>query len=87
MVRAKCALGLVAWIRTALRGNMHAVHNARITLFATAPNHLGIGSIMAGIVAPVVSGTVGDFIHIITWVILGADLIALAQMTLGRLRT
>jgi hypothetical protein len=37
--------------------------------------------------APVVNGTVGNFAHIATWVILGTDLIALAQMVLGRLRT
>jgi hypothetical protein len=42
---------------------------------------------MAGIVAPVVNGTVGDFVHITTWVMLGADLIAMAQVLLGRLRT
>jgi hypothetical protein len=66
---------------------VHTVHNARVQLLATALNNLGVGSIMAGIVAPVVAGTVGDFVHITTWVILGADLIALAQMVLGRLRT
>jgi hypothetical protein len=66
---------------------MHTVHNARITLLATALNNLGVGSIMAGIVAPVVNGTVGDFVHITTWVMLGADLIAMAQVLLGRLRT
>ncbi len=66
---------------------MHTIHNARIQLLATALNSLGVGAILAGIVAPVVNGTVGDFVHIGTWVILGADLIAMAQIVLGRLRT
>ena len=66
---------------------MHTVYNARITLLATALNNLGVGSILAGIVAPLVNGTVGGFVHITTWVIRGADLIALAQRVLGRLHT
>jgi len=63
-----------------------AVHNARITLLATALNNLGVGAILAGIVAPLVNGTVGDFAHIASWVALGIDVIALAQVTLGRLK-
>jgi len=42
---------------------MHTIHNARITLLATALNNLGAGSIIAGIVAPVVNGRVGDFVR------------------------
>jgi hypothetical protein len=34
--------------------------NARITLLATALNNLGVAAIVAGIVAPMVNGTVGD---------------------------
>lgn len=62
-----------------------AVHNARITLLATALNNLGVGAILAGLVAPLVNGTVGDLAHIVGWVVLGADLIVLAQFQLGRL--
>jgi hypothetical protein len=65
---------------------MHTVHNARITLLATALNNLGVGSIIAGIVAPAINGTVGDLVHVATWVTLGADLIAMAQVLLGRLQ-
>jgi hypothetical protein len=65
---------------------MHTVHNARITLLATALNNLGVGAIIAGIVAPMVNGAVADLAHIAPWLILGADLIWLAQVTLGRLR-
>ena len=66
---------------------MYTVHNARITLLATAFNNLGVGAILAGIVTPLVDGAVGDFSHISSWVILGFDLIALAQVWLGRLRS
>jgi hypothetical protein len=40
-------------------GVMHAIRNARITLLATALNNLGVGAIIAPIVAPMVDGTVG----------------------------
>ena len=61
-------------------------HNERVKLFATALNNLGVGAIIAGIVAPMVNGTVGDPAHIGAWCAVGADLIALAQVWLGRLR-
>jgi hypothetical protein len=35
---------------------MHTVHNAPITLLATPFNNLGVGTILAGIVAPLVDG-------------------------------
>ena len=62
------------------------IHNARVNLFATALNNLGVGAIIAGIVAPLVDGRVGDWPHIAAWVIFGADLLWLAQVWLGRLR-
>ena len=46
----------------------------------------GVGAIIAGIVAPMVNGTVGDLAHIAPWLIFGADLLWLAQVVLGRLR-
>ncbi len=65
---------------------MNAIHNARVQFLATALNNLGVGAIIAGAVAPVVNGTVGDSAHIAAWFGLGADLIAMAQVVLGRLR-
>jgi hypothetical protein len=64
---------------------MYTVYNARVQLIATAVNNVGVGSILAGIVAPAVNGTVGDLTHIMLWLVLGADLIALAQLILGGL--
>jgi hypothetical protein len=64
---------------------MHTVHNARVTLLATALNNLGVAAIGAGIITPAVKGY-GDLGHIAAWLILGADLIAAAQALLGRLR-
>ncbi len=66
---------------------MHTIHNARVQLLATALNNLGVGAILAGVAAPLVNGTLGDFAHIASWIALGADLIAMAQLLLGRLRT
>jgi hypothetical protein len=65
---------------------MHAIHNARIQLLATALNNLGVGSIIAGIIAPMVNGAVGDVAHIGAWCALGANFLAMAQVVLGRLR-
>jgi hypothetical protein len=65
---------------------MHTIHNARIHLLATAVNNLGVGATIAGIVAPLVNGTVGDLAHVGLWFVLGADLVAMAQIILGRLR-
>jgi hypothetical protein len=49
-------------------------------------NNLGVGMIIAGIAVPMVNGTVGDAAHISAWLVFGGDLIALAQVWLGRLR-
>jgi hypothetical protein len=65
---------------------MHTIHNARIQLLATALNNLGVGCVLAGIVAPLVNGTVGDLAHIGAWFAFGADLAVMAQVVLGRLR-
>ena len=42
--------------------------------------------VLAGVIAPTINGNVGDAAHIVAWLVLGADLIALAQIMLGRLR-
>ena len=65
---------------------MHTIYNARIQLLATAVNNLGVGAVMAGFVAPLVNGSVGDLAHVGVWFVLGADLVAMAQIILGRLR-
>ena len=65
---------------------MHTIHNARVQLLAAALNNLGVGAVIAGIVAPRVDGRVGDASHIGAWLVFGADLIAMAQVVLGRLR-
>jgi hypothetical protein len=49
-------------------------------------NNLGVGAVVAGFVAPLVNGSVGDLAHIGLWFALGADLMAMAQMILGRLQ-
>jgi hypothetical protein len=59
-----------SWRRVA--GQMHAIHNARIQLFATALNNLGVGTILAGMIVPSVNGTVGDWLQLglssaLTW--------------------
>jgi hypothetical protein len=36
---------------------MHAIHNARVQLLASALNNLGVRAIIAGIVAPGCSGS------------------------------
>jgi hypothetical protein len=53
---------------------------------ATALHTIGVGSSLAGIVAPVLNGTIGDWHQIGLWRTPGGDLITMAQFTLGRLR-
>ena len=40
-------------------GLMHAIHNARVQLLATASNNLGVAGIVAGLVAPFANGSLG----------------------------
>jgi hypothetical protein len=54
-------------------------HNERVKLFATMLNNLGVATIIAGIVAPAVTGAAGDLTHIGAWFAFGADLIVLAR--------
>jgi hypothetical protein len=44
---------------------MNTIHNARITL--------GVGAIVAGIVAPMVNGRVGDLAHVLVRLVFGAN--------------
>jgi len=61
------------------------VHNAQITLLATALNNLGVGSIIVGAVVPSVNRSVADFTHITAWLIFGLGLLGLTQLVLRRL--
>ena len=62
------------------------IHNERIKLLATALNNLGVGAILAGAVAPTVSGTLGDVLHVGAWLAFGVNLIAMAQAVLGEIQ-
>lgn len=64
---------------------MSTVHNERVKLRSTALNNLGVGAIIAGVIAPVVSGRPFDPWHFAAWLIFGGDLIAFAQYELRRL--
>jgi hypothetical protein len=63
------------------------IHNERIKLLAGALNNLGVGTMIAGLVAPLVNGVIGNFVQTIEWFMFGANLIAGAQGLPGRLRT
>jgi len=65
---------------------MHTVHNARITLLATAFNNLGVGAILAGIVAPMVKGDINASASFVIWTVVGLDFLWLGTIVLGRLR-
>jgi hypothetical protein len=68
---------------------MHAIHNARIQLLATALNNLALAFIVAGFVAPAVGGqlhTGGQLIVTLAWVGFGIILHVGGQIALGRLR-
>ena len=68
---------------------MHAIHNARIQLLATALNNLALAVIVAGFVAPAVSGQLqGGSRAIVTlaWIGFGFALHGCGQFVLGRLR-
>jgi hypothetical protein len=64
----------------------HLIHNARVQLLATAFNNIGVGSIVAGIVAPLVTGSGAGTLHFLEWLAGGAMFLLFAQVILGRLR-
>jgi hypothetical protein len=69
---------------------MHAVHNARITLLATALNNLALAVIVAGCIAPVINGQLaaaGQVATTLAWIAAGTILHFFAQGVLGGLRT
>ena len=70
------------------------IHNARVQLLATALNDMGVGAILAGVIVPSVSGSTPaanalhtNALHIVIWLMVGVNLVALAQSVLGRLTT
>ena len=65
---------------------MHNVYNTRITLLATALHNLGVGAIIAGFVVPMVKGEINGLASVLIWLVIGLDLVGLAQVFLGRLR-
>ena len=68
---------------------MHTVHNARITLLATALNNLALAVVVAGFVAPAASGQLHGGWQAVTtlaWVGFGIALHVSGQLVLGRLR-
>jgi hypothetical protein len=68
---------------------MHTVHNARITLLATAVNNLALAAIVAGFVAPVIGSQLqggGRALVAFAWIGFGIVLHGCGQLVLGRLR-
>jgi hypothetical protein len=68
---------------------MHTVHNARITLLATAFNNLALAVIVAGFIAPAAGGQlhVGwQAVTTLAWIVFGVALHISGQSVLGRLR-
>jgi hypothetical protein len=61
------------------------IHTERTKLLATALNNLGVGCILAGAIAPTVSGSFGSPAQVAFWIGLGVNLITAAQAWLGRL--
>lgn len=64
---------------------MHAIHNARVQLLATALNNLGVGAILAGVIVPTINASTTAASPVI-WVATGGSLLSIAQPILGRLR-
>jgi hypothetical protein len=68
---------------------MHTVHNARIQLLATALNNAALAFIVAGFVAPAVTGQLHGGIRVgqtLVWVGVGIELHFAAWFVLGKLR-
>ena len=68
---------------------MSTIHNARINLLATALNNVALAFIVAGFVAPAVTGQLpagGRAVVSIAWIGLGVGIHLCAQLVLGRLR-
>ena len=69
---------------------MHAMHNARVNLAATALNNMALAFVVAGFIAPTVNGQLpagGSYAVTLAWIVLGAGLHFIAQLALGSIRT
>ena len=62
------------------------IRNERIKLWATACSNLGVGCLIAGAVAPMVTGQIHVLPSVVAWTLIGLDFISLALMWLGRLQ-
>lgn len=68
---------------------MHAVHNARVNLLATAVNNGALAFVVAGFVAPLTNGLisgVGRALAAVAWIGAGIVLHGCGQIVLGGLR-
>jgi hypothetical protein len=68
---------------------MHTVHNARVQLLATALNNIALAFIVAGFIAPAVTGQLPSGIRLLVtraWASTGLVIHLSAQFVLGRLR-
>jgi hypothetical protein len=69
---------------------MHAIHNARVQLLATALNNIALAFVVAGFVAPAVTHqlqSANAALVTLAWIALGAALHIVAQLAPGRLRS
>jgi hypothetical protein len=68
---------------------MHTVHNARITLLATALNNIALAFLVAGLIAPAVTGQLQGgtrLLAVLAWAGTGLVIQLTAQFALGMLR-
>lgn len=68
---------------------MHTIHNARVQLLATAMNNAALAVLVAGFLAPAVSGqlqSAGRVLFGLAWLGFSLILHACAQAALGGLR-
>ena len=64
---------------------MTDIRDERIRLFATALNNVGVGSVVVGIFAPIITGAAGGPLHFGAWLATGLLFFGLAQFTIGKL--
>lgn len=73
-----------------MSGTSTTVHNARVQLAATAFNNLALAVVVAGLLAPAISGQLqhtGRLVVALAWAVFGVVLHFGGQLVLGRLRS
>jgi hypothetical protein len=68
---------------------VHTIRNARVQLLATMVNNIAVAFVVAGFVAPAVTGQLPDTGRIVVtlaWIGIGIALHIIARLVLGRLR-